>query len=150
MKKYLLAALIMVLPVAGMSGNIEYLQNMAQTKQVTMADAVKMFAMEIDKSDSSFEKEVSSLIKAKILPDKKYNAEKPLRRGDLALMSARYLKLSDSIWYTIFGSRRYAYTACISAKIMTADGSEYDYISGPQLLETMRIISEKAGDKNAK
>jgi hypothetical protein len=68
-----------------------------------------------------------------------------MRKGVAARLLARYLGLTDSLLYDIFGSERYAFRACVAAGIMVADGSEWDAVSGEELLEIMRRVAEISG-----
>ena len=43
-----------------------------------------------------------------------YESDKPLTRGMVAKMTAKYLDLRGSLLYNIFGTERYAVRACIA------------------------------------
>lgn len=74
-----------------------------------------------------------------------YDRNEPLTKGMISLMTAKYLDLDGSLMYTIFGTERYAFKACVDAGIMNAEGSENDLVSGPELLEIMSKISIAKG-----
>jgi hypothetical protein len=57
-------------------------------------------------------------------------------------MIARYLDLKDLLLYRLFKIERYAYQACVAAEIMEANRSEYDKLSGEELIEIMSTVDE--------
>ena len=61
----------------------------------------------------------------------------------LALMVARHLKLKGSLFFLMFDTERYAHRACVAEKIMDANTSELDTLTGDELLEVMAIVSER-------
>lgn len=73
-----------------------------------------------------------------------YKDDEPLTRGMVALMTARYLGLSGSFMYNIFGTERYAFKACVAEGLMKEDGSENDLMSGTELIEVLAKISARA------
>jgi hypothetical protein len=130
------------------SGNIGYLQfviDLGNKKNATFADAVKFFVIVMGKDTKNFEQDYRILLTEKIVPSEKHNPFMKINRGLLALMTAKYLKLNDSLLYLIIGGERYAYVACIADKIMEPDGSEWDKISGEDLIEIMTMISKRNG-----
>ena len=62
-------------------------------------------------------------------------------------MVVRFLKLDDSLLYNITRAKRYAFRLCVSEGIMKFNGSEYDKISGSELIEVVSKVSEKKGDR---
>ena len=130
------------------SENIGYLQfviDLGNKKNATFADTVKFFVIVMGKETKNFEQDYRILLTENILPSEKYNPFMKINRGLLALMTAKYLKLNDSLFYLIFGGERYAYVACIADKIMEPNGSEWDKISGEDLIEIMTLISKRNG-----
>ena len=122
---------------------VEYLQNLSKSEHATVGDAVRLFSLQSGKGYKNFDAGLSSIKQEGILPEKQYDEQDNLSRGLLAFMVARYLKLSDSLWFNLFGAERYAYNACASAKIMPEGKSEWDRMSGPDLIEMLGKISER-------
>jgi hypothetical protein len=50
--------------------------------------------------------------------------------------------------YSIFGTERYAYTSCVSLKLMGGGKSEWDYLSGSELIEIMSKVSARVEARN--
>ena len=128
---------------------INYTTELQNKKTTTFEDAVKMFVYHYGETSKGFEKDLEFLNSRGILK-KKYMAYKPertLKRGQIAYMAAKYLKLKDHMFYMITGAERYAFRACISNKIMVADASENDIISGGELCEIFTSIAEFEGDE---
>ncbi|MFH0976215.1 MAG: hypothetical protein V1874_10585 [Spirochaetota bacterium] len=65
-----------------------------------------------------------------------------LKKGFIALKVADALKLTDSAVYTLFKFERYAFRACVAHGLLNADGSEYDSMSGEELIEFLTLASE--------
>ncbi len=124
--------------------SLDFINALGNKKQAVFQDAVAFFAVELGKEDAGFRNNLDVLKAAKILSDENYNAMSPLRRGTVALFAARYLKLGDSLFYLAFGTERYAHRACIASELMDADSSEWDSLSGEELIEIMSRISAKA------
>jgi len=110
------------------------------TKEIaTYGDAVTMFTFQLNSRAGDFDQNFRVL---KDIVKTKYDKDKPLRKGNIAYMTARYLKLNDSLMFRITGFERYAYRTCVAHKIMYGDGSENDIMSGSELLEVFSKISE--------
>ena len=93
--------------------NIEFIGNtVADKDKSTFADSVHFFMLTAGKKIQSFEENMKVLNKEGITSGINLIKDSPLRRGALALMLARYLKLGDSLLYAIFKNERYAYRAC--------------------------------------
>ncbi len=125
---------------------IEYTQNLDIKKKVLFSDAVTMFVYQLNRKPSTFDKDAKYLLDQGIIK-KIYPADKPLRRGTIAYMTVKHLKINDSLMFKITKSERYAFYVCVSYKIMDKDGSENDILSGGELLEIFNSISEFGGEK---
>ncbi|MBP7734991.1 MAG: hypothetical protein KA369_03370 [Spirochaetes bacterium] len=122
---------------------INFINSLADKKIVTFEDGVKMYLYTLGKAPAGFNADVATLKGLKLLKAKAYDKDKPLRRGMLALMVARHLKLKGSFFYLLFDTERYAHRACVAENIMTATTSELDRMTGDELLETMAIVAER-------
>ena len=141
-----LVAMLVAMPaLAQDTGNINYYAELGDRPVATVGDAVKLFALTMGQKPKNFEAGKQYLIKEGVFPDKSYAEGDPLRRRTAAYMAARYLKLGDSIMYSIFKNERYAVTACGANEIMPADKSEWDVLSGAELMEIVARTAERAG-----
>jgi hypothetical protein len=125
--------------------NIEFINTVADKDKTTFADSVHFFMLTAGKKIQSFDENMKVLNREGITSGINLVKDSPLRRGALALMLARYLKLGDSLLYAIFKTERYAYRACAANNIMSYDGSEWDTLSGGELVEIMTKVSEMTG-----
>lgn len=134
---------LLIIPVMAQSpGNLAFINELGEKGTATFGDAVIFFMLIENKSPGDFEANLAELNKQKITQGIEEAENTPLTQGMLALMIARGLKLKDSLFFLMTGTRRYAFRACVAAKIMDADTSEWDTMSGDQLIEIMAKVSE--------
>lgn len=131
----------------GNAQEINFINALAEKKIVTFEDGVKIYMYTLGRVPGGFVYDVNTLKGLKLLKAKKYNKDKALRRGMLALMVARHLKLKGSLLYLMFDTERYAHRACIAEKLMDAGTSELDTMSGDELLEVIALVSERMEEK---
>jgi len=132
------------LPVAAQdTGSLGFINDLASKKQATFGDAVIFFAVAADQQSKSFKKNFETLKEMALMKNLDYDSGKPLRRGMVALMAARYMKLRDSLLYNIFDTERYAHRACVAAGIMDAATSEWGPVSGDELIEIMSAVTRE-------
>jgi hypothetical protein len=136
--------LIMLLLVSFVNAQeINFINSLAEKKVVTFEDGVKMYMYTLGKAPAGFDADVAVLKGMKLLKASKYDRNKPLHRGMLALMVSRHLKLKGSLFFLIFDTERYAHRACVAENIMSASTSELDRMTGDELLEVMGIVAER-------
>ncbi len=128
--------------------DVAYINTVADKPVATVGDGMKLYVLSLGIDGGDFKANMNLLLKAGILKHTDYIETAPLRRGTLARMIARHLKLNDSFFFNLFGTERYAFRACIAEEIMDYDGSEWDKLSGGELLEILRRVSEKTGGGN--
>jgi len=121
--------------------NIAFINELADRDEVTLGHAVRFFLLTVGAKTQSFERNIRTLNRYGIMEGITIEKDKPLSRGTLALMIARYLDLKGSLLYITFNIGRYAYRACVAEGIMHYSGSEWDLISGGELIEIMSIVS---------
>lgn len=146
-RTYSIAFFILLLFSVAHSQNISqlnFIHSLDSQAVATYGDAVKLFAASTGARAGNFASESASLNEQGLAL--KYDEYTPLTRGMAALMTARYLNLKGSFMYLIFKSERYAYRACIADSLMPGDASEFDKLSGPELLELMSLINDKKGE----
>ena len=148
MKRFLLLAILLAsFPLyAEGTGTIEYIQSLAGKPAATVADAVILFAMQDGSQSADFSAARDLLIGKGILKQRDYASEESLKRGLLAGMTARALDLRGSLLFKLTGADRYACSACSAEGIMKGELSEYDIISGPELIEIIGAVSSRGTD----
>ena len=125
--------------------HIDFINEVADKNQTTFEDGVYFFVMVMGKNPGSFEKNINYLNKEGLTKGINLQKDSPLRRGAFALMMARHLDLQDSLLFLIFKTERYAYRVCAANGIMSYEGSEWDTLSGGELIEIMTKVSELSG-----
>lgn len=142
----ILFAVFFALPALSQDmGNINYYAELGDRPTATVGDAVRLFALTLGQKPRDFAAGRQYLVKEGVFPDRGYAESDPLRRRTLAYMAARYLKLGDSIMYSIFKNERYAVTACGANGIMPPGKGEWDILSGAELMEVVARMAERAG-----
>ncbi len=144
------ALVLLIISGAGAQdmGSLVFIENLGNREQATIGDAVTFYMLTLNKPSRGFKADLSSLKKMGVLDaGDLVDAGKNdvLRKGVIAGMIARHLKLRDSIWYLATGIDRYAYRACVAAEILPPKGSEWDTVSGEELIEMMRRVGERSG-----
>ena len=125
---------------------LDFINGLDNKQQAVFGDAVKLMVLDMGKQTTSFSRDLAILNEQNnIAAGYTLDERALLRKGTLARLIARYLDLSGSFMYNIFGTERYAYRACVAAGIMTSNGSEWDIVSGEELLEIMRRTAEVSG-----
>jgi hypothetical protein len=147
MKRAAFILIILLLFTAGQGQEIKFINDIASKKVVTFGDAVTMYMYTLGKAPAGFDADVAALRGMNLLKAKSYDRDAKLRRGMLALMVARHLKLKGSLFYLMFDTQRYAHRACIAEKIMDVNTSEHDTMTGDELLEVISAVSERMEGK---
>jgi len=143
MRRYALLLALLLVCTAGFGQEINFINELSGKKVVTFGEGIKMYLYTLGKAPAGFEANVQAMRDLKLLKFNKYDENKPLHRGMLALIVARHLKLKGSLLYLMFDTERYAHRACVADKIMDVNTSELDKLTGDELLEVMAIVSER-------
>jgi len=126
---------------------LAFFHDLGRKKIATFGDAIYFTTLTVDKKarnrPSDFKKNLKTLKKHLSFKDLDYDRNEPLNNGMLSLIIARYLKLSDSLFFLIFDNERYAHRACIGASILTPESSNRDKVTGQDLIEVMTLVIEK-------
>jgi hypothetical protein len=145
MKVKILCALLFLAPSL-LSQNIKdvtYINQLGEKQNASFGDAVKLCVLSLGNNSQNFIRDRQVLTRLGLLQKlENYKEDDPLRRGTIALILARHLKLKDSLFYLLFDSERYAFRVCVAHGIMDEYGSESDILSGEELIE---IVSRAAG-----
>ncbi len=125
--------------------NVTFVHEISEKDAVSFGDTVRFLVLILGKEPTkTLASDLDILKNAGIRAGLQYAENIPMKKGMLALILADYLKLGDSLFYMIFKTQRYAFTACIANGIMDFDASEYDSVSGGELIEIMSKVSERA------
>ncbi len=142
---FLILTIVFILQSSGHAQGVDsadYVTVLGDKEKATCADAMTIFVYQLGKKPGNYAANQEALRSMGINVTNRGENEF-LRRGEMANMVAQYLKLRNSLFYNIFKTDRYAVKACIAAEIMTQDSSEWDILSGEDLLEIMRKAGEK-------
>jgi hypothetical protein len=146
MRIRLICAAILLISVPSFSQeyrSLDFLNKLTGKKYATWGDAVAFYAITVKKASAGFEADVKTLQQMGITKDSDYGKDDTLRKGMLARMIARHLDLKDSLLYLIFKTERYAHRACVAERFFDSDSSEWDPVSGDELIEIMTSVSER-------
>ena len=127
------------------TSNITFINEIADKDEASFADGVYFFLLIMGKTPESFDQNIDTLNQEGITAGIELEEDSPLKRGALALMMARHLNLKDSLLFMMLKTERYAYRSCIANGIMHYNGSEWDKISGGELIEIMTRVSDVTG-----
>jgi hypothetical protein len=106
---------------------VGFLDTLGKKNTANVSDALTLFSLVFEKKQPAKADPANNV---------------PLKKGFIAFKVAQYLNLTDSIIYTLFKKERYAFRVCAAHNLLNADGSEYDNMSGEELIEFLRLASE--------
>lgn len=124
-------------------GSLVFIHELGEKKIATVDDAFRIFLLTIEKNPGTFKNNMMVLSKMDLIKRTDYIKNEPVRRGLVAYMVAKHLKLKDSLMYLVFGTERYAHRACAAEDIMTFNQSPRDLLSGDELIEIMGLVGRK-------
>ncbi len=125
--------------------NLIFINELADKDEVTFKDAVRFFVITIGKQPKNHKRNLQILKKGGVMEGINSDKNTLIRKGTLSLMIARHLDLKDSLLFMIFKFERYAFKTCVANGIMHYNASEWDRISGGELIEIMTNVSEMSG-----
>ena len=123
---------------------IEFINRLSEKESVTYGEGVAFMVMAIGYEPSTFGYNIQTLKTAGIKDGLDYEESRSLRKGIISAIIADYLDLGDSLFYLIFGTERYAFRACVAEGILDPNASEWDGVSGGELIEIMDKVAERA------
>jgi hypothetical protein len=127
------------------ASGIARINEIADKDLATYADGVYFLVLLLGKTPVSFNENLDILNQNGITLGIVSEENSPLNKGAFSLMMARHLNLNDSLLYKIFKSKRYAFRACVANGLMSENGSEWDKISGGELIEIVTKVSDLTG-----
>lgn len=144
MKRILIIIVLLLMWSTAMpQDSVTFINKLGEKDKAIFSDAVTLFMYATNKNPQGFTQDFNTLKQAGLLKNMEYDADRTLRRGMLARIVARHMKLTGSFMYLIFGTERYAYTACIDKGLMDADGSEWDPLTGEEVIEVFSRMTEQ-------
>jgi hypothetical protein len=150
MKKYLIL-LFLIFSYSLFSepiGEIEFIEKLNEQKTATYDDCVKVFCY-IYKTDvtDDFNVNVENL-KANIkkIP-KGYKPERKLDIGTFSVFAMQYLKIESGLFYLASHSGRYAVREMAIRGLVPNNTSEWESLSGPELIRYIQKVVEYAETK---
>ena len=143
---FVLLFILGALPLyAAGAADIGFIQLLAGKESATVSDAVLLFSAAEGGDAKDFIAARDFLLQKGILKAREYDPGAVLRRGLAAGMTARALGLRGSLFFIMTGADSYACTACLADGIMTGDVSEFDILSGSELIEVVGALSARGG-----
>jgi hypothetical protein len=132
--KYIIFVLLLIVSIALFNQTIvkadelSFIEDLGKKNIATENDALILYKLIVENSSFS------------VISNTENNI--PLKKGFIAYMVADNLKLTDSLFFMMFKSRRYAFRVCVAHNLLNADGSENDLMSGEDLIEFLTLASE--------
>ncbi|OHD16859.1 MAG: hypothetical protein A2086_12370 [Spirochaetes bacterium GWD1_27_9] len=149
MKKIIFMFLI-VFSIHLYSQEASFIDDLSTKKNATFSDCVKMFCFmyNVEVTDE-FSQNVKNLSKfVKYFP-KGYSANKKLTVGNFSLFAVQYLKINGGLFYLATKSGRYATRELIFRDILLFNTSEYEEISGVDLIRFIhKVVDYEEKHKN--
>jgi hypothetical protein len=145
MKRVLIIGLFLLTSIQLYSqDSATFMNTVGEKDTAAFGDAVTLFVYATNGTPRGFQQDVASLNSSLngLLRNMDYDQNRSLRRGILARMIARHMHLKGSLMFLIFGTERYAYTACVAGGIMDPGGSEWDLLSGEELIEAVARMTD--------
>lgn len=128
-------------------GQIEFLAALSARDIVTFGDTLNAMVLVLGREPGTFAENKAALKAAGVTEDLELGEDDLVRKGDVALLVADYLKLDDLLLYAIVSTQRTAFRACVAHGVMDYTGSEWDRVSGGELIEVMNKIARRAEKK---
>jgi hypothetical protein len=147
MKKISLIFIIFMTASVIAAGPIDIINDIGDKKTTTVGDGIKLFLMTIEKPAAGYQENLAALKKLNVIVKIGYRENEPLRKGFICMLIANHLKLNNSLLYLIFKTERYAHRACAAAGLTPHNGSEWDKLSGEELIEIMGLFDKYMEDK---
>ena len=151
MKKFiLLFCFIFTLPLL-FCNQVEFLNQLCEKEKASFSDCIKCFCYlnNIDTSDD-FEDNVTNLQKHIQYMPKKYSENKTATIGDFSLLAIQFLNIKTGIFYLITKSGRYASRELNQLNIIPFNTSEWQEISGIELIRLLQKVDEYAQERKNK
>lgn len=130
--------LVLIFPLQLVGQSTQFFIDLANKEYASVADGLQMIAYLAD-LDGAILQGGSSAILAElqsrgIVEEEEVQINEELTKGFLANMIMKTLDLGGGMWYSITGADRYAYRELVFKGIITSVGSEYQGMSGGELI----------------
>lgn len=143
MKKVVSIIVVMFITGIIFANQADFFNTLIEKETATFEDCVKSFCyMSEIEVTGDFDMDVDNL-KA-VIPDfpRKYSASKPLIIGDFALLAMQFLKIDGGLFYRVTSVGRYASRELTFINFLPANTSEYEKLSGIELMQLLRRVDE--------
>jgi hypothetical protein len=147
MKKFFIIAFIF-LSYMVFSQEIEFIEKLNAQKEASYYDCVKSFCYlyKINVTDD-FNTDLESLKGSITKLPKNYSAEKKLTVGTFSIFAIQYLKNKSGLFYLASHSGRYAARELIFRGLLPYNTSEWDILSGEDLIRNIQKVVDYAEEK---
>lgn len=140
MKKYY-ALMLFLISFCAYSQEAAFMDKLIFKKIADFSDLTTLFCY-LTQNDSSgdFNDNVRDLRKIIKYFPKDYSKDKNLTVGDFSLIAIQYLRVESGLFYLATRSGRYATRELVNRKVIPFNTSEYDYISGLDLISYLQKV----------
>jgi hypothetical protein len=125
--------------------SLQLADKLSESSEVKFNEVVEFMMLAVNGNYRNFRDGLDFLVRNDIAQGIKLSEYDNVNLGTLSLMCARTLKLKNSLFYNIFGSKRYAVRACADIGLIPGTSGEYDKVSGEELIEIMRKLASYEG-----
>ena len=125
--------------------SLQIANELSSKSTITFGEAVRFLMLTIHGHYLNFEEDLAYLVRQNIAQGIKLKENDEINLGTLSLMTARTLKLKNSLFFNIFGTKRYAVRACADAGLINNTSGVHDKVSGEEFVELMRKIARAWG-----
>lgn len=141
-KTIVVLAVLLATALSGQEDPNAWVRALGDKGAADQGDAARVVAL-LDGATVAGPAEAIAHLQKKGIIKGQYDANKPLTLGTLALLVMRTKGYKGGLFWTIFGSPRYAHRELVYKKILPASESEYAKVSGGLLLA---VIARVKGD----
>ncbi|HOV15088.1 MAG TPA: hypothetical protein PK771_12440 [Spirochaetota bacterium] len=149
MKKFLIFVFV-IFNVCLFAQEAAFMDKLIFKKEANMSDLVTLFSYLVnDNSSDKYDLNLKTLRnKFKYFP-KNSSETKKITVGDFSLVAIQYLKIESGLFYLATRDGRYATRELMNRKIIPFNTSEYDYITGLDLISYLqKVVGYEESVKN--
>ena len=125
--------------------SLKIANGLSSKSTITFGETIRFLMLTIHGHYINFEEDLAYLVRQRIAQGIKLKEKDEINLGTLSLMTARTLKLKGSLFFNIFGTKRYAVFACADAGLINNTSGVYDKVSGEEFVELIRKIARAWG-----
>lgn len=122
---------------------VDFIIELEKKENATFSDLVQAFCYMNDINvEKSFEANLENLQEIIVHLPKNFTEEKMLTFGDFSLFAMQHLKIKGSLWYSASKTGRYAVRELALLKVIPFNTSEWEKMSGIELIRYMQKVAE--------